>query len=119
MRWVSMPNKMDGKGYRRVAAHERATDICCAWVLIVEVASKMPVRGVLRDEDGPVTAEDMAFMTGFPEQIFGLAFLVLAEPKIGWLESCGGVVAEPPEVSGRHPEPSGLQDRTRQDTRTS
>jgi hypothetical protein len=89
-RWVALPNKMDGKGYRRVAAHERAVELFCAWVLIVEIASKMPVRGLLADEDGPLDADDLAVMTGFPEAIFALAFVVLCDPKIGWLERVSG-----------------------------
>ena len=89
-RWVAMPNKMDGKGFRRVASHPRSAELFCAWVLIVEVASKMPERGLLRDEDGPIDADDLAAMTGFPASIFELAFDVLVNSKINWLEQVSG-----------------------------
>ena len=84
--WVALPNKHDGKGFRRVARHERNTDLFTAFVLIVEVASKQKKRGLLLDEDGPITAEDLSDKTGYPEEIFKLAYEVLSGPKIAWLE---------------------------------
>ena len=84
--WVAVPNKHDGRGYRRVARHARNTELFAAWILIVQVASKMPVRGLLVDGDGPLDSQDLADKTGFPSKIFDLAFVVLVEPKIGWLE---------------------------------
>ena len=95
--WVAIPNKHDGKGFRRVAKHERAVEIFAAWVLIVQVASKMPTRGLLVDEDGPLTAEDMADKTGFPASIFHIAFTVLVDPRIGWLERVSGYEVVPEE----------------------
>jgi len=86
MTWVAIPNKHDGKGFRRIARHDSSTDLFSAWILIIEVASKMPTRGLLADEDGPLTAEDLADMTGFPAAIFHLAFTVLTQPEIGWIE---------------------------------
>lgn len=86
VRWVALPNKHDGKGYRRVAAHRDAIAVMCAWPLIVQVASKMPERGVLADEDGPLDSSDLAVMTGFPAEIFDKAFKLLVANKICWLE---------------------------------
>lgn len=86
LHWLPLPNKQDGKGFRRVAKHPRNTDLFSAFILILEVASKQKKRGLLVDEDGPITAEDMADKTGYPEEIFKLAFEVLSGPKIGWLE---------------------------------
>jgi len=87
MRWVAFSNSHDGNGYGRVAAHPRATDLFAAFVLIVEVASKCPARGVLIDKHGnPLTAEDLAYKTRFKVEIFELAFAELVKPEIGWLE---------------------------------
>jgi hypothetical protein len=86
MTWVAIPNKHDGKGFRRIARHASSTDLFAAWILIIEVASKMPTRGLLADEDGPLTAKDLADMTGFPESIFNLAFTVLTQHDIDWIE---------------------------------
>jgi hypothetical protein len=113
MTWVALPNKHDGKGYRRVAQHERATDLFTAWVLIVQVASKMPKRGLLVDEEGPLSAEDLADMTGFPASIFHLAFAALTQSSIGWIERVAG------SALGADSECAhscyDLQDRTQQD----
>lgn len=115
MSWIAVPNRMDGKGYRRIAAHPRNVEIFAAWILICEIASKMPVRGVLRDEDGPVSPEDMAFMTGYPESIFVLALPVLVLPRIGWLVVNGGKVGASTKTFGRAGSVSRLQDKTEQD----
>lgn len=100
--WVPMKNKHDGKGYRRVVSHPKSIQVFCAWNLLVQVASKMPVRGLLRDDDGPLTTSDLSFKTGFPEAIFEEAFKVLTDPKIAWLVSQkpDGVPASP-ETSRR------------------
>lgn len=114
-RWVPIPNKHDGKTFNRIARHPRAVEIFCAWNLIVEVASKMPERGVLVDSDGPLDADDLADKTHFPVEIFEVALQVLVEPKYGWLEvnvnnsptvappEHPGVVEAPPGGDGASP----------------
>jgi hypothetical protein len=85
-RWIALPVKHDGKGLRRIAAHPRGAEIFAAWVLIVQVAAKMQVRGLLVDDSEPLDAEDMHFKTGFPVQIFEIAFDFLSHKKVAWLE---------------------------------
>lgn len=113
-RWVAIPTKHDGSGFRRVASNPRATDIFAAWVLILQVAAKMPKRGVLEDDGGPLDAEDLAIRTGFPITAFDLALKVLTDKKIAWLEMDGSrdVVATNPDVVVLHD--STEQDNTRQ-----
>lgn len=84
-RWVPMPTKHDGKSYRRITQHNSAVEIFCAWNLIVQVASKMPTRGVLSDTDGPLDADDLAAKTGFPSAIFATALPFLSSESIGWI----------------------------------
>ncbi len=90
MKWIAIPIKHDGSGFRRVAGHERATDLFAAWILIVQTAAKMPIRGLLYKDGRPLTARDLSFRTGFPEEIFNLAFSVLVDKEIGWLERVAG-----------------------------
>jgi len=97
--WVAVPNKHDGKSYRRVCRLPRAAEIFCAWNLMLQVASKQEQRGILMDEDGPMVAEDLADMTGYPSEIFDLAFVSLTNIKIGWLIKC--TTSELPVVSER------------------
>lgn len=86
--WVPIQNKHDGSGYRRIAAHERNCEIFTAWILMLELASKNKERGIL-----PQSAEDMAFKTGYPKDIFELAISVLSQPDINWIEN-GEIKAE-------------------------
>jgi hypothetical protein len=90
MKWVAIPNKHDGAGYSSVAAHEQSCELFTAWILILEVASKMPRRGLLFKDGKPVTARDLSKRTRFPEEIFALAFSVLVQEDIGWLERVAG-----------------------------
>lgn len=100
-RWVPLPNKQDGKGYRRVAQHKNGVAIFCAWTLILQVASKTPVRGILADHDGPLDAEDLAVKTGFPAKIFEQALEFLVDSRVGWLATdteSPALPAEPADV---------------------
>jgi len=90
MSWVPIPTKHDGSGYRRVAAYHRAGELFAAWILIVETAAKMPTRGLLYKDGKALTPKDLAYRTGFPEDIFNLAFTVLTDSEIGWLEIVAG-----------------------------
>lgn len=87
MSWVKIPNKHDGKGWRRLTGVPGASGVFGAFIAAVEVASKMPVRGVLEDEDGPLDAEDMEMKTGLPAEDFQHMFDVLSDPqfKVGWI----------------------------------
>lgn len=84
--WLPIPNRHDGKGYGRLACHKSAVPIMCAWILLLQVASKQPRRGLLADEDGPMTTKDLESITRFPQRIFDLAIEALAKPEIGWIE---------------------------------
>lgn len=90
MNWVAVPNRHDGAGYASVAGHSRSCELFTAWILILETASKMPTRGLLFKDGRAITPRDLAKRTRFPEDIFHLAFTVLVEPEIGWLERVAG-----------------------------
>ncbi len=110
-KWVALPTKHDGKGYRRIMLRDDGPLIYCAWVLIVQIAAKCPKRGVLKDADGPLTAEDMAIKSSAPLRIFDIALSVLCSKEIGWM------VAKEPGANSEHtPSALTLQDRTGQDT---
>ena len=94
-RYVLIPNKHDGKGFKRLASHPKKVEILAGWTLILQIASKMPNRGELRDEDGDLTAEDMSYMTSFPEKIFEITLEVLSDEKIGWIEKMSNSLDTP------------------------
>jgi hypothetical protein len=105
--WVPVPNKHEGKGWGRLTLQERRVELFCAWNLILQIGSKMPKRGLLADEDGPLSPEDMGFKTGFPGEIFKIALPFFT--NIGWLEAANngkvqenllGSQQDPGEVAG-------------------
>lgn len=89
MRWVAIPNKHDGKSYRRLMRHPQAPALFAAWVLIVQVASKCEVRGTLTSDEIPITAQDLEDKTDLPAEYFELAFQEITSDRIGWMEVCG------------------------------
>ena len=102
--WVAVPNKHDGLGFRLVGAHERSCELYAAWILILQVASKQPVRGRLHNGHCPLTARHLSIMTGFPEPVFDLAFQVLTSAEIGWLTVEPVPESAPsPGTPARHP----------------
>lgn len=88
LRWVAIPNRLDGLGYRRVAQDKRRAELFSAWVLIIEIASRgrKEERGTLSRDGQPLTAEDLGLMTGFPADLFEAAFTFFTRPQMGWLE---------------------------------
>jgi hypothetical protein len=119
-RYVCTPNKHDGKGFGRLALHPQKVELFCAWNLILQVASKCPVRGVLEDRDGAITPTDMALKTGFPEAIFTLAYEFFSSGgKLAWLEplpmrpgESAGASGNPPGVPGDSPDAPRTPDFT-------
>jgi hypothetical protein len=95
---IYIPTKHDGKSYRRLMEHDHGAAIFGAWILLVQVAAKCLLRGVLADADGPLTVEDLSVKTGCPAPVFREAIEVLASRAVGWIEirpmdsiSVGGV----------------------------
>lgn len=87
LRWVPMPNKHDGLGFRTVAAQRNASELYAAWVLMLQLASKARrgQRGILARDGAALTAEDMAIMTGFPKDGFTRALDFFTQKKVGWI----------------------------------
>ena len=84
MVWVKLPTTL-GRGVRMIGRLTNGHAIFGAFLLMVEVASNMPKRGVLADNRGPLDATDLELLTGFPAAGFTEAFKMLTG-KIGWLE---------------------------------
>gem|GEM_PF-6256472 len=95
LNWVATPNKHDGKSYRRLMRMPDGVATYGCWMLILQVASKCPTRGILADADGPLTAEDISLKTDAPQALIERALEVLTSPQVGWLL-----------VDGNHEKPS-------------
>lgn len=124
LRWVPVPNKHDGLGFRRLAQQRNRCELLAAWLLLVQVASKgrRGHRGVLARDSRPLDAEDLSLMTGFPAPLFEQALSFYSDQRQGWLsvetlgdtpatatsasEQSGGSLASPaqsPVVPADHP----------------
>lgn len=89
LKWVPVPNKHDGLGFRRVAAQSNRCELFTAWNLILQIASKGKKsvdRGILQRDGRPISPDDFAMMTGFPAKIFETALLFFSGVELGWLE---------------------------------
>ena len=83
MHWVKLPNKHDGLGYRRLIKAGELHYAC--WVLMVQVASKAPVRGWLVDDSGRgLGPDDLELKTGMSAKRFEAALPIVVE--VGWME---------------------------------
>lgn len=113
LRWLPIPNKHDGLGFRRIAAQSNAAELFTAWILILQVASKgrgPEERGNLLRGQEALGDEDLAIMTGFPKAIFTAALDFFSSSKQGWLlvhedelPLSAGVPAESPAKAGSSP----------------
>jgi len=83
--WVAVPNKHDGRGFRRLISMPNGVELFGAWNLILQVASKMPVRGVLADEDGPLSADDIADKVGAPSDLIAETLAIVSSERINWI----------------------------------
>lgn len=103
LKWVPVPNKHDGLGFRRLAAQKNRCELFAAWNLILQVASRgrrASERGLLQRGGKPLQPDDLAIMTGFPASVFESALKFFSSPQIGWLsiedEEPTDKTAEPP-----------------------
>lgn len=93
--WVAMPNKHDGRGYRRLIREKDGAALYGAWALIVQVASKCPVRGILADLDGPLDPLDLEDKTGIEAKVYTRTLSLVTSERIGWVRA----VSEPGEIT--------------------
>jgi len=72
--WVLLPNKWDGLSFSRLKKHKNFVCVFAGWILMLEIASKMPHRGLLITTNGvALTPDDMSDMTGCNADIFSKA----------------------------------------------
>ena len=99
--WVPVPNKHDGLGFRTLMGGQNGYEVYAAWVLVLQVASKCPIRGTLVDDSGRgLTAEDLAIKTGAPVKAYERALPILL--KIGWIEELTETPADDAGTPARH-----------------
>jgi hypothetical protein len=101
MRWVPVPNKHDGEGFRRIMAEKDGIIIYGCWNLILQTASKSHPRGtLLRDDGTPITAAIISLKTGWGSvKDFQRTLDFCSSPEVGWIEILtqeGEAIPHPP-----------------------
>jgi N-terminal phage replisome organiser (Phage_rep_org_N) len=85
-RWFPAPNDLSAYWYVALVTHENGAAHFGVWNALLMIASKATPRGFLMREDGtPHTAESLARVTRFPEQLIRTAIRCLLD--IGLLET--------------------------------
>lgn len=117
--WVKLNNKMDGLSFRLLAKRKDAPSVFCAWVLMLELASKSDPRGELTHNGIPLSPGEMGEITGFPGDIFKTALEFLSDPKIGWIDKISastGVPGKSPEAPGENPASPSVEEKRLEET---
>lgn len=84
-RYVCWPTKQDSEGFCELARTAEGTVALGVFGVLVQWASRAPVRGVLADERGEMNAERYAKRYGLPVADAQVAFATLV--AVGWLET--------------------------------
>jgi hypothetical protein len=101
LEWIPVKNKHDGLGFRRMVKQKNRCELFSAFILLVQLASKTPVRGQLSEDSAgnlPLSADDAADKTGFPADIFEKAFSFFSGPENSksWIIAKNGQSADIP-----------------------
>lgn len=84
MAWVPVPNKHDGLGFTELIDHDEGMAHLGAWLIVLQIASKCPQRGLLIDDrNRPIDCRMMARVSRGEKAVFESAIPRLVD--IGWL----------------------------------
>lgn len=114
--WVQMPTSHDGKRYLRLTSRPMPVELFGAWCLLVELAARMPKRGLFVDSHGEaLDAQDFADMTKMPVEPFERALKELASPRLRWIIGNGETLFdsapdEPEQADAPAPAPDPAPD---------
>ena len=82
--WVPVPTRHDSRGYRRLIRGVNGVQHFAAWIVLVQIAARMNIRGILADDRGiALTSTDLEAMSDIPSGVFDSAFVALVD--IGWI----------------------------------
>ena len=84
LKWVPIPNKHDGQGWGELWNLPEAPEIFAAFIIMLEIASRCPKRGVIHKDGVSYGPREMALKSRAPEGIFFKAIPALMQ--IGWIE---------------------------------
>lgn len=83
MNWISVRVDGDSRGYKRLVARRGGVEAFGVFIRLAALAANLKPAGTLLDENGPLSVEDIAAMTGLPVQVTRRGMSLLRE--VGWL----------------------------------
>lgn len=85
MQWVAVPIAHDGLGYIEIMSHPDGIRMIGGWLLVLQVAARCPVRGLLVSDSGRVLrAREIALKTRAQESDISSSIVALVAN--GWLQ---------------------------------
>ena len=85
LRWVQLPTKQDALGFRMLMRSPEGVSAYGVFIALVQIAAKVPNRGVLADDKGPMSDNVLAARVGCSLEILTKALEVLTGPEVGWI----------------------------------
>ena len=116
--WVAMPTRHDSRGYRKLIRSKGGVRHFACWCVLVQVAARCSIRGVLADDRGiALTFDDFEALTDIPASYFESAIPILCD--IGWIlcpdsETARSVVGDNSESGMSTVQDKTVQNKTEQ-----
>lgn len=106
--WVRIPTDMNCVGLKLLTRDEQGVAAFGIYILLVEAAANMHIRGVLADDRGAITLRRLSVLINVPLDVLERSVKLLLDPDIGWLDQVEI------EVSGGEPaiKTDGRSDQT-------
>lgn len=92
--WVRVPTDLNCVGLKLLTRDERGVAAFGVYILLVEVAANMHIRGVLADDRGAITLRRLSVLINVPLDVLERSVELLLDPEIGWLDRVEVEVSE-------------------------
>ena len=103
MKWLALPVKLDGYGYRRLMQEKDGPAMFGTWCAILQLAARCTPRGTLCSADGaPLPPDEIAVLISIPERLVSKTLEMLSnaqKSKLLWIEALQRKTAGLAEVS--------------------
>lgn len=80
------PHELNSAHLEYLMSEEGGPMALAVWHILIQMATRCPQRGLLVNEDGPLTDKDIAKACHLPEQQISRALSLLMSESIGWLD---------------------------------
>ena len=108
MKWLALPVKLDGYGYKRLMQEKQGPAMFGAWCAILQLAAGCTPRGTLQRSNGePMSTDDIAVLIAMPPQLVSKTLDMLSNAntsKLLWIEALQEKSADPPQIRAVFPE---------------